>query len=138
MKPRALRLSIVTTLILCFASTGCAAEESSFCQSAREFQTAVTQVEAEELVDALGPEFWQELDSLLSEIAASDSGEVGTLAGQLQVELRQFIARLEAVEYNLVAAALDPELASLFVDLVNDLLDYSTAEIGLVVDEQCR
>jgi hypothetical protein len=33
---------------------------------------------------------------------------------------------------------LDPALASLFVDLVNDLVDYSTAEIGLVVDEQCR
>jgi hypothetical protein len=120
------------------AATGCAEDESSFCQSAREFQTSVSQIKAEELVDALGPEFWQELDGLLSEIAASDSGEVGALAAQLQVELRQFVARLEAVEYNLVAAALDPALASLFVDLVNDLVDYSTAEIGLVVDEQCR
>lgn len=138
MKPRGLRLSIAITLILCIATTGCGADEQSICQSASEFQTAVSQIDAEDLANALGPEFWQELDTLLTEISESDSGQIGVLASELQVELRRFVDRLEAVNFNLVAAALDPESATLFIDLANELLEFSSEELGQVVAEECR
>jgi len=89
------------------------------------------------LASALEPEFWQEVDALLGELATSDSDEINTLAAELRAELRRFITRLEAVNYNLVAAALDPEAAELFVTITSDLLGFASNELQLVVNEQC-
>lgn len=98
---------------------------------------AVNEIQVDELASALGPEFWQEVDALLGELATSDSDEINTLAAGLRTELGRFITRLEAVNNNLVAAALDPEAADLFVTIASDLLDFASNELQLVVNEQC-
>jgi len=119
------------------ASAGCGTDEESICQSAREFQTAVSQIKVEELVDALGPEFWQEVDTLLGQLANSESVEIGALAEGLRTELQRLIVRLEAADYNLVTVALDPEAAGQFVMIADDLLSFASGELQTAVDEQC-
>jgi len=134
---KARSLGVVLTFLVISSLAGCGENQDSICQSARNFQLAVNEIQIDDLASALGPEFWQELDALLGELATSDSDEVSTLAAGLRVELGRFIKRLEAADYNVIAAALDPEAAKLFVTIASDLLGFASDELQLAVNEQC-
>ena len=137
MRVKARSLGVVLTFLVISSLAGCGENQDSICQSARNFQLAVNEIQIDDLASALGPEFWQELDALLGELATSDSDEVSTLAAGLRVELGRFIKRLEAADYNVIAAALDPEAAKLFVTIASDLLGFASDELQLAVNEQC-
>lgn len=137
MRVKARSLGAVLTFLVISSLAGCGENQYSICQSARNFQLAVNEIQIDDLASALGPEFWQELDALLGELATSDSDEVSTLAAGLRGELGRFIKRLEAVDYNVIAAALDPEAAKLFVTIASDLLGFASDELQLAVNEQC-
>jgi hypothetical protein len=137
MRVKAGSLGAVVTFFAISTLAGCGESQGSICQSARDLQLAVNEIQVDELTSALGPEFWQEVDALLGELATSNSDEINTLAAELRAELGRFITRLEAVNYNLVAAALDPEAAELFVTIASDLLGFASNELQLVVNEQC-
>ena len=129
---------IVVSLFLGTLLAGCGENQASICRSAEDFQLAVDQIRIEELSSALSAEFWRELDLLLGEIEDSDSGEISELASQPREELRRFVKRLESFDYNLVAAALDPEVAKLFIKTTDDLLDFASEPLRLAISEQCR
>ncbi len=137
MRFKAGSLGVVLTLFAIFSLAGCSENQDSICQSARDFRLVVNEIQVDELASALGPDFWQEVDALLGELATSDSDEISTLAAGLRAELGRFITRLEAVDYNIVAAALDPETAELFVTIASDLLNFASDELQLAVNEQC-
>ena len=137
MKTRALHLSVVITLMVCFASTGCANDQNSICQSARDLQSVVNEIQGEDLASLLGPEFWQQIDTLLGQLANSESVEIGALAAGLRTELQRLIVRLEAADYNLVTVALDPEAAEQFVIIADDLLSFASGELQTALEEQC-
>lgn len=137
MRFKAGSLGVVLTLLAILSIAGCSENQDSICQSARDFRLVVNEIQVDELASALGPDFWQEVDALLGELATSDSDEISTLAAGLRAELGRFITRLEAVDYNIVAAALDPETAELFVTIASDLLNFASDELQLAVNEQC-
>jgi len=137
MRIRRLNFGIVVAFSAGTFLAGCGETQASICKSAKEFQLAVDQIRVEELGSALGAEFWQELDQLLGAIADSNSGELGVFASQLREELRRFVKRLESFDYNSVAAALDPEVAKLFVTTAGDLLDFASGELRIAIDERC-
>lgn len=137
MRFKAGSLGVVLTLFAIFSLAGCSENQDSICQSARDFRLVVNEIQVDELASALGPDFWQEVDALLGELATSDSDEISALAAGLRAELGRFITRLEAVDYNIVAAALDPETAELFVTIASDLLNFASDELQLAVNEQC-
>ena len=87
MRVKARSLGVVLTFLVISSLAGCGENQDSICQSARNFQLAVNEIQIDDLASALGPEFWQELDALLGELATSDSDEVSTLAAGLRVEL---------------------------------------------------
>ncbi len=138
MTSRCRSFSVIVAIFMGTLLASCGDNEASICESAEEFQQAVDQIRIEELGSTLGAEFWQELDVLLSEIAASDSGEVGVIAFQLREELKRFVKRLESLDYDLIATALDPETAQLFLTTAKDLLDFASMEIQTTIDEQCQ
>ena len=135
---RRFSFGVIVFLFLGTLLAGCGENEASICRSAEDFQLAVDQIRIEELSNALGAEFWQEIDLLLSEIADSDSGEIGILALRLREELKRFIVRLETFDYNLIEAALDPEATELFVTTAGDLLNFASGELRLAIDTQCQ
>lgn len=137
MKSRAGSLGVVLISFGILSLAGCSENQDSICQSARDFQLVVNEIQVDELAGTLGPEFWQGVDALLGELATSDSDEISTLASGLRAELGRFITKLEAVEYNVVAAALDPEAAELFVTIASDLVSFASKELQIVVNEQC-
>lgn len=137
MRFKAGSLGVVLTFFVISPLAGCGENQDSICQSARNFQLAVNEIQVDDLASALGPEFWQELDALLGELTTSDSDEISTLAAGLRGELGRFITRLEAVNYNVIAVALDPEAAKLFVTIASDLLGFASDELQLAVNEQC-
>lgn len=137
MRVKARSLGVVLTFLVISSLAGCGENQDSICQSARNFQLAVNEIQIDDLASALGPEFWQELDALLGELATSDSDEVSTLAAGLRVELGRFIKRLEAADYNVIAAALDPEAAKQFFMVTAALVAFGAEELQSQVDLNC-
>ena len=116
---------------------GCSGEEVAFCDIAREFQTSVRQLDASELATALGPELWAEVDRLLVDLAESQPELVGPVANDLRNELALLVERLEAYDYNVITAALDPEAAAQFFTVTAALVAFAADELQSQVDANC-
>ena len=123
--------------IVALLNTGCGGEEKSFCESAREFQASIRQLDANEIAASLGPEFWDDLDQLLIDLGASEPEIVGPLADDLRVELAVLVRRLEANDYNVITAALDPESAEQFLLVASALATFAADELQTQISLNC-
>lgn len=139
----ALRLVVRRALIVGIISVsslltlGCSGDEASFCDTAREFQTSVRQLDASELATALGPEFWDGIDQMLADLAASEPELVGPVANDLRNELALLVERLEAYDYNVITTALDPEAAERFFMVTAAAVAFAADELQSQVDANC-
>lgn len=131
------KAALVGITLLSSVVTGCGDEELSFCDSAREFQTSIRQLDAVEIATSLGPEFWEDLDQLLANLAASEPEIVGPAASELRSELALFVDRLEAADYNAITAALDPQSAEQFFLVAAGLIAFAADELQSQVDANC-
>lgn len=139
----ALRLVVRRALIVGIISVsslltlGCSGDGASFCDTAREFQTSVRQLDASELATALGPEFWDGIDQMLADLAASEPELVGPVANDLRNELALLVERLEAYDYNVITTALDPEAAEQFFMVTAAAVAFAADELQSQVDANC-
>jgi hypothetical protein len=123
--------------IVALLNTGCSGEEMSFCETAREFQTSIRQLDANEIAASLGPQFWDDLDQLLIDLGASEPEIVGPLADDLRVELAVLVRRLEANDYNVITAALDPESAEQLLLVASSLAAFAADELQTQISLNC-
>lgn len=129
--------SIGVITIFALLNTACGGEEESFCETAREFQTSIRQLDANEIAASLGPQFWDDLDQLLIDLGASEPEIVGPLADDLRVELAVLVRRLEANDYNVITAALDPESAEQFLLVASSLAAFAADELQTQISLNC-
>ena len=131
------KVALVGIALLSNVVTGCGNEKLSFCDTAREFQRSIQQVDAVEIATSLGPEFWAGIDQLLEDLAASEPETVGPVATELRSELALFVERLEAADYNAITAALDPQSAEQFFLIAAGLIAFAADELQSQVDANC-
>ena len=134
------RLSVASLLALLSilpATASCGSDEESFCSSAQDLQTAVSQLELEDITAALGPEFWSAVQTTVDDIVRSTSGEFREIAKTLQIELSDLVDRLEAVDYDLARIALTPSVAADLAIVAAGLIAFVANELRTEIDANC-
>jgi len=129
--------SIFAVLSLATATASCGSEEESFCSSALDLQTAVSQLELEDITAALGAEFWSAVQTTVDDIVRSTSGEFRELAKLLQEELDSLVLRLEAVDYDLARIALSPGVAADLAIVAAGLIAFVANELQTEIELNC-
>ena len=125
-------LSLAASLLV-----GCGPETASFCEAARDVEAAVRELDVDEVATALDEEFWSSLLKSMDDLIASESGEMKAELESLRSELSQFIDQLEAVDYNLLAAALDPETATSYLAVAAALVLFVADTLQSEIETNC-
>jgi hypothetical protein len=73
----------------------------------------------------------------MDDLIASESGEMKAELKSLRSELSQFIDQLEAVDYNLLAAALDPETATSYLAVAAALVLFVADTLQSEIETNC-
>ena len=115
----------------------CSSDTASFCDSARNFEAAVRELDVNELASSLDEQFWSGLLETMDELIASEQGEMRTELESLRSELVSVIDRLEAVDYNLLAAALDPDTASSYLAIAAGLVVFVADTLQSEIETNC-
>jgi hypothetical protein len=137
-KTRCLSIAIIVALLsVATTTTSCGSDDASFCDSAQSLQTAVSQLELEDVTAALGAEFWGAVQTTVDDMVRSTSGEFREVANILQQELDSLIDRLEAVDYDLVQIALSPSVAADLAILTASLIAFVANELQTEIDTSC-
>jgi len=129
--------SIVALLSLATATASCRSDEESFCSSAQDLQTAVSELELADVTAARGPEFWSAVQTIVDDIVRSTSGEFRDVAKILQEELNSLVDRLEAVDYDLARIAHSPSVAADLAIVVAGLIAFVANELQTEIDANC-
>lgn len=116
---------------------GCGPETASFCKAARDVEAAVRELDVDEVATALDEEFWSSLLKSMDDLIASESGEMKAELESLRSELSQFIDQLAAVDYNLLAAALDPETATSYLAVAAALVLFVADTLQSEIETNC-
>lgn len=95
------------------------------------------QLNSNDLAKVFGSDFWKEVEILLGDFAESDSEVIGPLATELQSDLAVLIERLESTDYDLLRAALDPEVAEQFFVVTAALIAFAAEEIQTEINRSC-
>ena len=137
-KTRCLSVAIIVALLsVVTTTTSCGSDDASFCGSAQSLQTAVSQLELEDVTAALGEEFWSAVQTTVDDVVHSTSGDFRDLAKILQEELDSLIDRLEAVDYDLAQIALSPSVAADLAIVTASLIAFVANELQTEIGASC-
>lgn len=127
----------VAVLLASTTLISCGSDEASFCDSARRFEQSVRELDVEQLVSTLDKQFWADLLSTIDDLAESDSGELRSELQALREEVTALDQRLATVDYNLIAAALDPETATSYLAIAAALVLFAADQLQAEIDTTC-
>ena len=131
--------SCLPALFLFSTLTSCTqGSESSFCNTAIEFNAEVEKIDISDIASSTGPEFWDSLSERVDELQKNSPDLFQTQLQNLDVELQGFIAKLEESDYNLLLAVLDPATAQSLITFVESILYAVNTEIAAFTDENCQ
>ena len=130
--------SCLATLFLFSTLTSCTqGGESSFCNTAMEFNAEIEKIDISDIASSTGPEFWDSLSERVDELQTNLPELFHTQLQNLDVELEGFITKLEETNYNLLLAVLDPATLQSLITFVESILFAVNTEIAAFTDENC-
>jgi hypothetical protein len=127
----------ISLFLLGGSLSSCGSQEATFCDAARSFEASVREVDIERLASSLDEEFWSDLISTIDDLIESDSGELGSELQGLREEVVALDRRLGAVDYNLIAAALDPETAASYLAIAANLVLFAADQLQAEINAAC-
>ena len=130
---RALILGMTSILL----TTSCRSPQGDFCSSAIDLRDSLLEFDTDSTLQTLDREFWNALDSEVGELISTADGELKDALIDAQSTLDALIERLEAVDYNIVAAATDLETARLFANTSNQLLEIIAGQLSVAIESSC-
>ena len=130
--------SCLPALFLFSTLTSCTqGGESSFCNTAIEFNAEVEKIDISDIASSTGPEFWDSLTESVDELQKNSPELFQAQLQNLDLELEAFIAKLEENDFNLLLAALDPATVESLIAFVESVLYAVNTEIAAFTDENC-
>jgi len=136
MQLRAIAMVVAVALLSATVSS-CGSEEASFCDAARSFERSVRELDVEQLVSSLDESFWNGLISTIDDLIESDSGQLKAELQTLREEVVALDERLAAVNYNLIAAALDPDTAASYLAIAAALALFAADQLQAEINAAC-
>ena len=116
---------------------GCGSGETSFCDSAQEFQNSIERADLSDITAALGPEFWSDLQGSLNDLEDQTNGEFNESVQELQSRLNSLVSQLESADYDLGKIFLSPETLSNFTVVTSTLVEFVANQLQDEISTTC-
>ena len=112
-------------------------DEAAFCNTSKEFNLLVADINVSDIASSLGPDFWNSLATSVEDLKNSSPESLRPEIENLNSELNSFIEQLESNDYNLLLMILDPETLASFTQLVEGVLYQISTELSNFQSANC-
>ena len=136
--PSAFGRTLLAALCATTLLTACSEnDEAAFCNTSKEFNSLVADINVSAVASSLGEDFWNSLATSVGELKNSSPESLRSEIDNLDNELNSFIEQLESNDYNLLLMILDPDTLASFTQLVEGVLSQNSTELSKFQSANC-